>query len=148
MSPTALSLSLLRAQGYLAEVTERFVRIPVKEGDGNEAHIAVSNCPPDIAFRKDLFGCIDILAIKKGQTLAVQTTSIGNISARVKKIQSLVEFEWMKQAGWQVHVHGWKLEKGGGVRVINMTTMETLWSSILRKPKRGKKARAQRALPL
>ena len=36
--------------------------------------------------RNDLFGCWDVLAIRDGETIAVQTTSRSNVSSRAKKI--------------------------------------------------------------
>ncbi len=65
-SPTQLSLKKLREEGYTVQVVEywnSFARI-----------------------RIDLFGFIDIIALKGKEVLAVQTTSASNMSARCKKI--------------------------------------------------------------
>lgn len=133
-SPTELSLSMLRASGHYCEVTEHFKK------------------PPGMSsgYRKDMLGFVDILALKRNITLAVQTTSIGNISARVHKIAGLITFEWAKRAGWMIHVHGWDLEaRHGEVRVIDMTTMTTLWTEIVRNGgKRKNTPRVQTALEL
>jgi hypothetical protein len=136
-SPTELSLELLTKTGWRATVVEHFVRQPRGE--------PMPPCPTckrshrseeDLGYRKDLFGFVDILAVHRNRTLAVQTTSASNISARVRKIQGSVWFEFLKQAGWRIEVHGWG-EKG--VRVVDMTTMETLWDSVLKSGPRSRK---------
>jgi hypothetical protein len=86
-SPTQLSLAKLREEGYTCWITEHwnsFARI-----------------------RVDLFGFIDIIALKGKETLAVQTTSAGNINARVKKISDHENVGAVREAGWTIHVHGW-----------------------------------------
>lgn len=87
-----------------------------------------------------MLGFADILALRKGKILLVQTTTLSNVSARVNKIQALVTFEHAKQAGFLIHVHGWADHtKGGGLKVIDMTSMATLWSSIVKRGPRSKK---------
>ena len=68
LTPTQRTLAYLREEGYLCAIVEKW--------------------NPHVKIRQDLFGFIDILAIKKGETLAVQCTSTG-VAARVKKIQEL-----------------------------------------------------------
>ena len=63
-SPTSRSLEVLREQGYTVEVVEKWNSFT--------------------KTKKDLFGFIDILAIKRDETLAVQATASG-VSARLKK---------------------------------------------------------------
>lgn len=129
---------MLTAEGYLCRVVEQWVpkapsKKPLAEGEKELT-----------GFRRDLFGCIDILAIRKGKTLAVQTTSDTNVAARIHKIQCLMEFEWMKLAGWDIHVHGWA---GNELRVVDMTTRETLFSEILKMgPRKKGRLRNQVAL--
>lgn len=67
MSPTQRTLAELRKEGYSAWIVEKWNPF---------AHI-----------RQDLFGIIDIVAIKAGTVgvLGVQCTSMGNGPARVKK---------------------------------------------------------------
>lgn len=70
----------------------------------------VANVEHYNAFTKrkhDLFGCIDLLAIGNGETLAVQVTSKSNMSARVKKIEESEALPEMLRSGWRVIVHGW-----------------------------------------
>lgn len=93
-SPTQNSLKKLRKEGYLCAITEHW-----------NAYARI---------RQDLFGFVDILAIhkEKGETLAIQTTSYSNISARRKKIKENSNVPFLLAAGWNVHVHGWKKVKG------------------------------------
>lgn len=91
ISPTQNSLKKLRKDGYLCQVVE------------------VWN--PWVRRKKDLYGFIDIIAIKPGETLAVQTTSVTNALARKKKILASDEFYEVRGAGWRVVVHGWKKVK-------------------------------------
>lgn len=87
-SPTQNSLAVLRAEGWHCEVVERWI--------------------PGVNIRKDLFDFIDILAVKDGETLAVQTTSDSNVSARVKKITEHPMLAELRKCGWSIVVHGWK----------------------------------------
>ena len=58
--------------------------------------------------RVDLFGIIDVLAISdEGNTVAIQTTSLSNTSARIKKIGDSDAIGHLRKAGWTVLVHGW-----------------------------------------
>ena len=57
--------------------------------------------------RKDLNGFIDILAIKKDETLAIQATSRSNISSRVKKIAECEHVGAVREANWRIEVWGW-----------------------------------------
>jgi hypothetical protein len=92
-SPTKRSLKLMRDQGYLCEVTERW--------------------NPFAKIRQDLYNFVDILCIKDGKTVAVQTTSYSNMSARIKKIKELDTYPIVRSAGWEIVVHGWKKDKSG-----------------------------------
>lgn len=92
-SPTQRSLKLMRDQGYLCEITERW--------------------NPFAKIRQDLFNFVDILCVKDGKTVAVQTTSYSNMSARIKKIQELDTYPIVQSAGWEIVVHGWKKDKSG-----------------------------------
>ena len=99
MSPTERSLKYLRKLGYTATVTERwnqFARI-----------------------RQDLFGIVDVLAVRAGETLAVQCTSLANVSSRVNKIADNENTPRLREAGWRLEVHGWKKGKRGDPRVVD-----------------------------
>lgn len=87
LTPTQLSLRHLRREGYTAEITERWNSFT--------------------RTRHDLLGFVDIIALKGCETLAVQTTSAGNVAARVRKIAESPHIAAVRDAGWAVHVHGW-----------------------------------------
>lgn len=86
-SPTQLSLKMLRDDGWLVDVTERFI--------------------PGANIRKDLYGFGDLLAIKPNQILMVQTTTASNMSARINKIADHENVGRVRDAGIMIHVHGW-----------------------------------------
>jgi hypothetical protein len=73
--------------------------------------------------RVDMWGCIDLVAIREGETLAVQTTSGSNVSARVKKITENKYLGPMRKAGWRVEVHGWRKGANGryALRVVDLS---------------------------
>jgi len=64
-------------------------------------------------IRQDLFGFIDILALRDGETLGVQATSGSNVSARVAKIAEHELVGAVRAAGWRVEVHGWRKNAAG-----------------------------------
>jgi hypothetical protein len=78
---------------------------------------------------KDLFGCIDVLAIGPDGTLAVQVTSRSNMSSRRKKILASEAWPHMKTAGWHVEVWGYDQPQGKGttwrLKTIRLTTDST-----------------------
>ena len=90
-SPTQLTLRLLRKMGYRAAVVEKW---------NPHAHI-----------RQDLFGIIDVIAVGKGETVAVQCTSYSNVASRVTKIADSEAIGDIRDAGWKVLVHGWRKPK-------------------------------------
>jgi hypothetical protein len=98
-SPTQLSLKKLREDGWLAEVVERWI--------------------PGANIRKDLWGWVDIVALKDGETLAVQTTSYSNMSARAKKIAESETVAEVRKANWSIQVHGWHKKDNRWVVKIN-----------------------------
>lgn len=92
MSPTQRSLAYLREEGYLVAIVERW--------------------NPHARIRQDLFGFIDLLAIRKNETLAVQVTASG-VSARIKKIMESEYLGRVRDAGWRIVVHGWRKNSKG-----------------------------------
>ena len=97
-SPTQRSLKLLRDQGYTCAIVEHWNPF---------AHI-----------RQDLFGFIDIMAIKEGETLGVQTTTLAHQPERVVKIKEHKNYPIVRLAGWKIHVHGWRKLKAGWIPKI------------------------------
>lgn len=101
-SPTQRSLKLLREKGYTVAVVEHWNSFVNK--------------------RFDLFGFIDLLALKDGETLAVQTTSYSNVSARINKIADHENVAAVRKAGWSIHVHGWhKVGRFWQVREVDLS---------------------------
>lgn len=102
MTPTQRSLKYLRDQGYLVDVVERWI--------------------PGANIRRDLFNFVDLLCLKDGETLAVQTTSYSGVSARVKKIAANENVAAVRQAGWSINIHGWhKVKNRWQVRVVDVS---------------------------
>ena len=93
MTPTQRTLNHLRKLGYRAAVVERW-----------NSHARI---------RQDLFGVVDVLGVGNGETIAVQTTSGSNVSARVRKIAECEALADMRDAGWRVIVHGWRKGANG-----------------------------------
>lgn len=98
VSPTQRTLALLRAEGWTAQVVERWI--------------------PRAFIRKDLYGCIDILAINGKAILGVQATSGSNISARLAKIASLPSAALWRASGGLLEVHGWRKVGARGKRKV------------------------------
>lgn len=89
MSPTQLALRQLRNEEWAA------VQV-------------VETWNPHVKIRHDLFGIIDVLAIRPGRTIAVQATSLGNVSSRVRKIVEHKNTDAVLDAGWELHVWAFK----------------------------------------
>jgi hypothetical protein len=102
MTPTQRSLAYLRDEGYLVAIVEHW--------------------NPFARIRQDLFGFIDLLAIRRDETLAVQVTASG-VSSRVKKIEASPHLGRVREAGWRLHVHGWRKNSKGKyvMRVVDLS---------------------------
>ena len=102
-TPTARSLERLRAFGWTVGVVEQ--RIP---------HTNIT---------RDLFGFIDLLAIRGTETMAVQVTSGSNVAARVHKIAESEHVGAVRTAGWSICVHGWRKNAKGEwtLRVVDVS---------------------------
>lgn len=93
-TPTQRTLAGLKREGYLCAIVERW--------------------NPHVGIRQDLFGWIDILAVRPsdGMLIGIQTTTTDNAAARVKKIR-----EWPHLALWlrrnQAQVWSWAKRSGG-----------------------------------
>jgi len=118
VTPTARSLAWLREQHYLADVVERWIA--------------------QAGVRRDLFHCIDVLAVKPGEIIGVQVTTSSNLAARLKKAQALPELRAWLAAGGRFMLHGWALRGGRWqVRVLELLALPR---------RRGGKGRTQRGL--
>ena len=101
-SPTQRSLKFLREEGYLVAVVEKW--------------------NPHAKIRQDLFGWIDLVALKDNETLAVQATST-NVQIRVRKITESLTVDAVRKAGWRIVVHGWRKNSKGRyvLRVVDLS---------------------------
>ena len=99
-SPTSRTLAVLREQGYTVAVVEKW--------------------NPHARIRQDLFGFIDILAIKRDETLAVQATASG-VSARLKKIMDSELLPRVREAGWTIQIWGWTKSAKTGKYALRIT---------------------------
>lgn len=106
MSPTQRSLKYLRASGYAVGIVERWIERARK--------------------RIDLFGFIDLVAVRGDETLGVQTTSGQNLAARIAKAKALPEFRAWINTGNVVEFHGWRKLSARTVQRMNLKT-RTLW---------------------
>ncbi len=88
-SPTQKSLKKLRDDGYLCAIVEHW--------------------NPFAKIRQDLFGFIDIVAIKDGVhgVFGIQTTSDSNISARMAKAKENPVLPLWLKCGNMFEVWGW-----------------------------------------
>jgi len=102
MSPTQRSLKYLRDEGYLVAIVEHW--------------------QPFARIRKDLWGWADLLAIKRGEVLAVQVTSEG-VASRVAKVTISETIGRVREAGIRVEVHGWRKNAKGRYiqRVVDLS---------------------------
>ncbi len=91
-SPTQCTLDKWRKLGYMTQVVEKW--------------------NPHARIRQDLFGIIDVLAVGHGETVAIQSTSDNNLSARVRKIEDSEALGELRKAEWTVLAEGWKKVKG------------------------------------
>lgn len=87
MSPTQLTLKKLRTDGYTAAVVEKW--------------------NPHAGIRQDLFGFIDVLGVGEKGTIAVQCTTADHAADRIRKIEDHENLGAVREAGWQIEVHGW-----------------------------------------
>lgn len=95
MSPTQRSLKKLKADGYRAQVVEKW--------------------NPWSKTRKDLFDIVDILAMKEGcPLLAIQCTTTANLSARIAKAPESVRV-WLS-TGNALEFWGWRKQGPRGKR--------------------------------
>jgi hypothetical protein len=89
MTPAQKSLKLLRERGGLVEKVEHWNAFA--------------------RHRQDLFGFGDILHVDGDMVTIVQTTSMSNLGARLKKIrENQAAALWLESPHRSIEVHGWK----------------------------------------
>lgn len=124
-SPTSLTLRTLRRHGFLATVAESWI--------------------PHANRRRDLFGCIDVLAIDRREPgiLAVQCTTLPHIPDRLAKARGRPELAAWLRAGGRFEVWGWSKRAGRWqVRIIAVRPEDLATAPIRdRRPRRGRRPR-------
>ena len=94
-SPSARSKAYMVKQGYLVGTVERYCSFTRR--------------------RHDLFGFIDLIAMRGTDLVGIQTTSGSNLAARIDKAKSLPTFaEWLKVG--RLEFHGWAKKGPKGKR--------------------------------
>jgi hypothetical protein len=88
-----LSVKYLTRLGYLCHIVEKRI--------------------PGTFITKDMYGFIDILAVRPGEILGVQSTSWDHVSHRVNKIAEHENVGRVRESGMRIVVHGWKRTKQG-----------------------------------
>ena len=91
-SPTQRSLKHWRDLGYLCAIVEHW--------------------NPHVRIRQDLYGFIDVLAIKGEDIVGVQACVGGDVSKRVAKITEHANYPQVI-AAMRVIVHGWRKNAAG-----------------------------------
>ena len=102
MSPTAKSLALLRELGYWAEDVTAYYH------------------PKSAPFprKKDVLGFIDILALREGELLAVQTTDTTSVSKHRDKCDALPALALWLSSGAHFVIHGWPKDADKELRTV------------------------------
>ena len=99
VSPTQRSKALLESRGYLVAIVEYWHAFARR--------------------RMDLFGAFDLLGVGDAGTIAVQTTSASNVSARARKLAELEAVSAARAAGWVLEIHGWRAN--GTCRIVDIS---------------------------
>lgn len=105
-TPTKRTLDWLKADGWQAEVVERYNAYCRR--------------------RFDLFGGIDIVAIRGPHTLGVQATTVDNQAARCAKLKELPAIDAWLAAGNLLWVVGWAKKGPRGKRKLWTPTVTEL----------------------
>jgi hypothetical protein len=111
-SPTARTLKLLRAEGYLCEVVERW--------------------NPYARIRQDLFGFIDVLAVSGLATVGIQATDGSDHARRRKKILGHKNAgAWLNGGARQLEVWSWDKQGPRGKRKLWTVRREAITLDML-----------------
>ena len=107
MTPTARTLEHYRRQGYAVGIVERWIE---KYG-----------------IRRDLFGILDIIAVKVGEpVLGIQSTVAGCVSARLAKARQTPDLPTWLATGARFVVIGWATKEGRWLPRIEEVTLGTV----------------------
>lgn len=94
--PTQRTLAALRAAGYEVDISERYNHFSRK--------------------KNDLFGFIDLVAIRAGEILGVQATGNEHGATRMRKIEAEPRAGLWLRAGGRIEVWSWDLRGARGKR--------------------------------
>lgn len=112
VTPTQRTLKWLREQEYSCQVVEKW--------------------NPYVNHRIDLFGCIDIVAIKYGEAgvMGVQTTSSSNMASHYKKSIAIPELKTWLETGNRFLIQTWrKNSKGKWVSKERDVILADIWEA-------------------
>ena len=101
INPTKLTLSWLRKQGAFVEETEHTI--------------------PYTKIKRDLFGCIDMIALQCGEIVGIQVTSHGNHAARRRKILANPIMQAWIGCGGILQIISWKPNESEPSRIETIT---------------------------
>jgi hypothetical protein len=102
ISPTQRTLAALRADGWTVAIVEHW--------------------NPHARIRQDLWGFVDLVALKPGRTLAVQACAGASFAARIAKITEADLVGRVREAGWEIQVWGWrKLKTGWAPKIADLS---------------------------
>jgi hypothetical protein len=87
-SPTQRTIAAMKKRGYTCGIVEHW--------------------NPHTKTRHDLFGFVDLIAMKPGRIIAVQATSGTNTSARLAKIKAEPRAKVWLEAGGIILIVGWR----------------------------------------
>ncbi len=87
-SPTQRSLALLRERGYVVEKVEQ--RLPGKR-----------------FVTRDFLGCVDLIGVRQGEIVGIQTTTRSNLAARRSKALGCPGLAAWLAGGGKFVLHGW-----------------------------------------
>lgn len=81
--------------------------------------------------RKDLWGFVDMLAMKAGHPIiGVQATSGSNVSARIHKIRSIPLHRTWLECGCRLQVIGWR--KTCRLKADGSKSKQRIWQPVIR----------------
>lgn len=101
--PTARTLERLRDDGHIADVVERWLKIDSMPGGG---------------LRKDLFGCIDVVAIMDNCITGIQCGAGSGHSEHKRKCLAESRLILWLQAGGKFFIHSWSQQGPKGKRKL------------------------------
>jgi hypothetical protein len=114
---TSHSVDHLRALGYHVEFVERWIPGDIRSGFCGGPGI-----------KKDLFGIMDLLAVRPGEVLGVQVGSLnGHAAHRVKILGEARTWDWIA-SGSRLMIHSWDAvaPSGRSLRKWKLTEEEIL----------------------